>query len=101
MAASSRRHVQALTIALALGLAPTVLARATAQQDRGAIPDRYKWNLAEIYSSDQAWRAAKDKLVAELPVIRAFKGTLGSSPHKLADALELSSRLAKDFTRLS
>ncbi len=100
MAACSRRHVRALTIALALGLAPTVLARATQQQDRSAIPDRYKWNLAEIYPSDQAWRAAKDKLVAELPAIRAFKGTLGSSPQKLADALELSSRQAKDFTRL-
>jgi oligoendopeptidase F len=100
MAASSRRHVQALTIAFALGLAPTVLVRATQQQDRSAIPDRYKWNLAEIYPSDQAWRAAKDKLVAELPAIRPFKGTLVSSPQKLADALELSSRLAKDFTRL-
>jgi oligoendopeptidase F len=100
MPASSRRYVQALIIALALGLAPTVLARAVQQQDRSAIPDRYKWNLAEIYPSDQAWRAAKDKLVAELPAVRAFKGTLGSSPQKLADVLELSSRLAKDFTRL-
>jgi len=100
MPASSRRHVQALTIALTLGLAPTVPARATQQQERGAIPDRYKWNLAEIYPSDQAWRTAKDKLVSELPAIRAFKGTLGSSPQKLADVLELSSRLAKDFTRL-
>jgi oligoendopeptidase F len=100
MPASSRRHIRALTIVLALGLAPTVLARATQQQDRSAIPDRYKWNLAEIYPSDQAWRAAKDKLVAELPAIRAFKGTLASSPQKLADALELSSRLAKEFTRL-
>ncbi len=100
MPPSSRPHVHALTIALALGLAATVLARAAQQQDRSAIPDRYKWNLAEIYPSDQAWRAAKDKLVAELPAIRAFKGTLASSPQKLADALELSTRLAKEFTRM-
>ena len=100
MPLSSRRYVQPLTIALALGLATTVLARAAQQQERSAVPDRYKWNLSEIYPSDQAWRAAKDKLVAELPAIRAFKGTLGSSPQKLADALELSTRLAKEFTRL-
>ena len=28
------------------------------------------------------------------------KGTLGSSPQKLADALELGSRIAKEFSRL-
>jgi oligoendopeptidase F len=100
MPSSSRRHVQALTIALALGLATTVLARTAQQQERSAVPDRYKWNLSEIYPTDQAWRAAKDKLVAELPATRAFKGTLASSPQKLADALELSTRLAKEFTRL-
>ncbi len=100
MPASLRRHVRVLIIVLAAGLATTALARSAQQRERSAIPDRYKWNLAEIYPSEEAWRAAKDKLVAELPVIRPFKGTLGSSPQRLADALELSTRLAKEFTRL-
>ena len=100
MPASSRRYPHAFVIALVLVAAPTVFARTAQQQERGAIPDRYKWNLAEIYPSDQAWRTSKDKLVAELPGIRPFKGSLASSPQKLADALELSSRLAKEFTRL-
>jgi oligoendopeptidase F len=73
---------------------------AAQQQERGSVPDRYKWDLTQIYPSDQAWRAAKDKLVSEVAAIRAFKGTLGSSPPKLADALELSSRLSKEFSRL-
>ena len=60
----------------------------------------YKWDLTQIYPSDQAWRTAKDKLVSELPAVRAFRGTLGSSSAKLADALELSSRLSKEFSRL-
>ena len=100
MRASLRRHVHVLIIVLAAALATTTLARSAQQRERSAIPDRYKWNLAEIYPSEEAWRAAKDKLVAELPAIRPFKGALGSSPQKLADALELSSRLAKEFTRL-
>jgi oligoendopeptidase F len=100
MPASSRRYPHAFVIALVLVAAPTVFARTAQQQERGAIPDRYKWNLAEIYPSDQAWRTSKDKLVAELPGIRPFKGSLASSPQKLADALELASRLAKEFTRL-
>ena len=100
MSSSSRRYVQPLTLVLAVGLATTVLARTPQQQDRSAVADRYKWNLSEIYPSDQAWRTAKDKLVAELQAIRAFKGALGSAPQKLADALELATRLAKEFTRL-
>ena len=29
-------------------------------RSRAAIPDRYKWNLADLYASDEAWRAAKE-----------------------------------------
>jgi oligoendopeptidase F len=100
MFAKSRRYRHALTVVLAFGIATTVVARSAQQQERSAIADRYKWNLAEIYPNDAAWRAAKDKLVAELPAVPPFKGTLGTSAVKLADALELSSRLAKEFTRL-
>jgi oligoendopeptidase F len=85
--------VAALASTVSLGL----LAQ---QQERSSVPDKYKWDLSQIYPSDQAWRAAKDKLPAEIPAIRAFKGTLGSSPQKLADALELASRLSKEFSRL-
>jgi oligoendopeptidase F len=99
MPASFRRYIHA-TVVVAICLATTALARTEQQQERSAIPDRYKWNLSEIYPTDEAWRAAKDKLVAELPAVRPFKGALASSPQKLADALELSSRLAKEFTRL-
>jgi oligoendopeptidase F len=99
MPASFRRYIHA-TVVVAICLATTALARTEQQQERSAIPDRYKWNLSEIYPTDEAWRAAKDKLVAELPAVRPFKGALASSPQKLADVLELSSRLAKEFTRL-
>jgi oligoendopeptidase F len=77
-----------------------VSAIAAQQQERSAVPDKYKWDLSQIYPNDQAWRAAKDKLAAEIPSVRAFKGSLTSSPQKLADALELSTRLGKEFARL-
>jgi oligoendopeptidase F len=70
------------------------------QKERKSVPDQYKWDLSKIYPSDPTWRAAKEKLVAELPAVRAFKGTLGSSGRKLADALELTTRLSKEFTRI-
>jgi oligoendopeptidase F len=100
MFSNSGRYRSALIVVVACAVGAPVLARTGQQQERSAIADRYKWNLAEIYPSDGAWRKAKDELVAELPAIRPFKGTLASSAQKLADALELSSRLAKAFTRL-
>ena len=69
------------------------------ERDRSKVSDQYKWDLTHIYPSDEAWRTAKDKLVAEFPKLKAFKGTLGSSASRLADALELSSRLSKEFAR--
>src|SRR6185436_18218606 len=70
------------------------------ERDRAKVPDRFKWNLADIYGSDPAWRAEKDKITAELPKLREFQGKLGSSPKTLADALELGSRLDKELSRL-
>ncbi len=84
-----------LISAVTLGAAPRIQER-----DRTKVPDQYKWNLSEIYPTDEAWRAAKDKLAAELPKITGFKGTLGSSPQRLADALELGTRFSKELNRL-
>lgn len=99
MQATSNRVIRAFVGAVAIALCVSAV-RAAQQQERSAVADRYKWDLSHIYPTDQAWRAAKDKLVAGLPAIRAFKGTLATSPQRLADALELSSRLGKEFARL-
>ena len=63
------------------------------------MSDKYTWDLTHIYPSDEAWRAAKDKLVGEFPKLKEFKGTLGSSASRLAEALELGTRLSKEFAR--
>jgi oligoendopeptidase F len=91
------RRVYVVTALAALALSINGSAQ---QQDRAQIADKYKWNLADIYPNDTAWRTAKDALVAELPKIRAFQGTLGSSAQKLADALDLGNRLSKEFARV-
>jgi oligoendopeptidase F len=70
------------------------------ERDRGKIPDQYKWDLTPIYPSDEAWRSAKDTLVAGIPRIHGFEGKLTSSASTLADALELVSRLSKELARL-
>ena len=70
------------------------------ERDRAKVEDRYKWNLADIYPRLDAWRAEKARVAAEIPKIRSFAARLGTSPQTLADALETSSRLDKELSRL-
>src|SRR5258708_12513303 len=58
------------------------------ERDRARIDDKYKWNLADLYPSDEAWRAAKDGLLPQIAKIGAFKETLGTSPPRLPEALD-------------
>jgi oligoendopeptidase F len=86
--------------ALGIAVLSLTLAVAAQERDRSKIPDRYKWNLADIYASDAAWRAAKDAFVAEIPTLGKFKGRLMSSPSALADALDTVSAQSKELRRL-
>src|SRR5262249_45710824 len=89
------------TATAALVLAATCTLTGTRPQGRDKIADRYKWALQPLYPSDQAWRAAKEKFAAGITRMRAFKGTLASSPQKLADALDLSNEMSKEYARLA
>ena len=80
-------------LCVALVLIALTIAAGAQSRDRSQTPDKYKWNLAEIYPTDAAWRAAKDKLAADLPKLRQFQGKLATSAATLADALDLQARL--------
>ncbi|OFV94538.1 MAG: oligoendopeptidase F [Acidobacteria bacterium RIFCSPLOWO2_12_FULL_65_11] len=84
---------------VALVLVALTLTAVAQERDRTKIPDTYKWNLADIYPSEAAWRAAKDKITAELPQLRQFQGKLATSAATLADALEKMSAFDKELSR--
>ena len=84
-----------------VALVALVIPAAAQRRERASIPDKYKWNLTDIYPSDAAWRAAKDKFEGEISSVRRFKGSLGSSAAALADALERMSDLRKTLYRIS
>src|SRR5918994_1770121 len=69
------------------------------ERDRSKIAEKYKWNTADIYPSEEAWRTAKERLLAEIPKLKSFRGTLGTSPARLADALDLLMQLNKELAR--
>jgi oligoendopeptidase F len=89
------RHLPAAGRLFATSTFPTVQER-----ERAKIPAKHKWDLADLYPSDQTWRSEKEKLASELPRLREYPGTLSSSASRLADLLELQSRFEKELTRL-
>ena len=85
--------------AAALALLALTMDGAAQQRERAQIADRYKWNLAEIFPNNEAWRAAKDRIQSELPKIGQFKGKLGSSSSSLTEALDTLYALDKELSR--
>lgn len=53
------------------------------------------WNLGDLYSSSEAWIAARDKLRAEVQTLDRFKGTLGKSANDMLAALDEMSRVRR------
>src|SRR4051812_33508644 len=84
---------------LALALAAVTATVGAQSRDRAQTPDKFKWNLAEIYPSDAAWRTAKTKLAADLPQLRQYQGKLASSAATLAAALEKQADFSKELSR--
>ena len=98
----SRRARNSICRALTVIAAVAALtAAAIAQErDRAKIPERYTWNLADIYPSEAAWRAAKERVGADLAKLRQFQGKLASSAATLADALDTLYAFDKELSRL-
>jgi oligoendopeptidase F len=69
--------------------------------ERKDIPDKYKWNLADLYPSEAAWTSAKTALEHRLPELAKHRGRLGKSPGELLSALQTMFDLDRDLARLS
>jgi oligoendopeptidase F len=87
-------------IVMALACAVLAVTLGAQERDRSKIPDKYKWNLADLYPSDASWRAGKEAFAAEIPSLEKFKGRLTASPSALADALDTLSSKSKELGRL-
>jgi hypothetical protein len=46
------------------------------ERERTRIPDKYQWDLSAIYSGDEAWEAAKQKLISEFARLSTFASQL-------------------------
>jgi len=89
----------------ALGLAATLplaftAGRAIAAPAMPEASDKPAWDLADLYPTPEAWDAARRKVLAALPRLSAYKGTLGASAEAMAKALDGISMVNKEADRV-
>jgi len=62
---------------------------------REDIPDRFKWNLNDIFASWETWEAAYKQLEAGIERYATLKGTIAQGPARLLEAFRLSEELGQ------
>ena len=70
------------------------------ERDRSKIPDKYKWNLADLYATRDAWVQEKDAFGKSLDAVDKLKGTLAQSPQSLLTCMSTISGLSQKFSKL-
>jgi oligoendopeptidase F len=88
--------IRMLALASVLGLALSAQAA-----ERSSIPDKYRWNLADLYPSQAAWSASRESLAKRVSTFAEYKGHLGDSPQALAGALQAMFGFDNDLNRLN
>jgi oligoendopeptidase F len=99
------RDVTLCILGLSLAASSSALSQ---QRDRSKIPESYRWNLADLYPTDDAWKTAKEAFSGKIGasgkeegVMQPFRGKLSESPQTLLACFELTTDLEKEFMRLS
>ena len=82
------RHLVAISLITLMTLTSPLSVVAEDVPERSEIADQYKWDLSDLYRDASAWEADKAKLVALLPGIADYRGTLGSDGDSLLAAIE-------------
>jgi oligoendopeptidase F len=70
-------------------LAPAEAPAAPPLRDRNEIPDRFKWNLRNIFIDWEAWKTAYDELDRGIAAFANLQGTLALGAGSLLAALKL------------
>jgi oligoendopeptidase F len=69
-------------------------------RNRPEIPERFKWNVQDIYTSWDEWEAAYKTLEAGVERYAELKGTLSGGPENLLRAFRLSEELGQRAYRV-
>lgn len=96
--------VLAALLTVVMGLGPVVSGApgsvSGGETDRDKIPERYKWNLADLFPTEAAWEEAYREAEGTVEKVAALKGTLGASAETLFAALESRDKLGAELNRV-
>ncbi len=67
---------------------------------REYIPDKYKWDLKDIYPNDTFWEEDFNKAQTLIVGARTFRGRLAESPATLYECLETRSELSRLVSKI-
>ena len=76
------------------------LVASDAEKTRADIPEKYKWNLKDLFNSDDDWKNSKTEITARFEKLGSFKGKLGNSANDLRSALDYYFDVHKNFARV-
>src|SRR3990172_8948919 len=70
-------------------------------RERSEVPDRYKWNLSDLYPSERAWVQARADLEKRVRRLSEHRGHLGDSAEGLWRGLDAMFTLDRELSRLT
>lgn len=70
-------------------------------KERNQIPEKYKWNLNDLYTSIDSWKSAKTDISSNIDKIETYKGKLDQDSKTLLDAMNLYFNTLKEYFRFS
>ncbi|MBF0499217.1 MAG: oligoendopeptidase F [Candidatus Riflebacteria bacterium] len=93
-----KEHIVYLFIPLmAVSMMMALRAQAAERVD---VPEKYKWNTADLYSTEDAWASQAQDIAARIPKMTDFQGKLSKDAAALFTALDTILTLDKDLSHL-
>jgi oligoendopeptidase F len=68
--------------------------------ERSEIPEKYKWNLRDLFATEADWKKAKDGLAADIPNLTKYQGRLGESATVFLECLSTYMRMNQALERV-
>ncbi|MBP7147929.1 MAG: oligoendopeptidase F [Acidobacteria bacterium] len=90
--------IEGVSLNVGLCLLATGLAVAA---DRAQVPEKYRWNLADLFPSREAFVQAKQQVTARIPEMAKFEGRLGESPQMFYEALSTFMDIDRQLGRIA
>jgi len=67
--------------------------------ERKDVPEKYKWNLSDIYPTVEDWQSDMKMLNSKVADLSSYQGKLGESADELYTALESASNFMKTLSK--